>query len=226
MTLPRRRFLQLAASASALPALRSRRRRANLPVTAGAAAGRLCARRRQRHRGTADRANGRRAARPAIHHRKPPRGRQQPRHRSGRAGKSRWLYAARSLHIERVERDALPESQVRLHPRHRAGREHGEDLQCDDRQQFVSGEDRSGVHRLCEGQPRQDQHGIGRSRKLAAPLRRAVQGDDRRRHGHGALSRRRPCDPRAHRRAHPGDVRLRRDLDRADQGGHGAGPRR
>jgi tripartite-type tricarboxylate transporter receptor subunit TctC len=61
--------------------------------------------------------------------------------------------------------------------------------------------------------PGQDQHGVGRSWKLTASLRRAVQGDDRRRYGDGALSRRCPRDTGAHRGANPGHVRLRRDLD-------------
>jgi hypothetical protein len=43
---------------------------------------------------------------------------------------------------------------------------------------------------LCKGQSRQDQHGVWRQRSSISHLRRAVQDDDRRRHGSRALSRR------------------------------------
>ena len=43
--------------------------------------------------------------------------------------------------------------------------------------------------------------------------------------GHYVLSRRWPGDPRAHRGARPGHVRLRRDLGSTDQGRYGSAPR-
>ena len=58
-------------------------------------------------------------------------------------------------------------------------------------QSIGSGQDGSRVHRLCQGQSGQDQHGVGRQRDRAPRGRRAVQDDDRRRHGPRALSRRR-----------------------------------
>src|SRR5580704_1136163 len=51
----------------------------------------------------------------------------------------------------------------------------------------------------------------------------AFQGDGGGRSGHGALSRRRPCNTRPHRRTDSGHVRLSCDLDRADQVREGAG---
>jgi hypothetical protein len=45
-----------------------------------------------------------------------------------------------------------------------------------------AGQDRSGTHRLRQGQPRQAQHGVGRHRRAAAHRRRAVQIHGRRRH--------------------------------------------
>ena len=52
-----------------------------------------------------------------------------------------------------------------------------------------SGQDGSRVHRLRQGQSRQDQHGVGWQRHRSPRVRRAVQDDDRRRYGARALSR-------------------------------------
>ena len=52
-----------------------------------------------------------------------------------------------------------------------------------------AGQDRSRVHRLCQGKSGQDQHGIGRHRRPAARCRRAVQVHGGRGHGACALSR-------------------------------------
>ena len=56
---------------------------------------------------------------------------------------------------------------------------------------IVAGEDRAGVHRLLQGQPGQDQHGVVRQRHLGAPVGRAVQVDDRLRHAPRAVQGRR-----------------------------------
>ena len=65
---------------------------------------------------------------------------------------------------ERDQRDALRQAQFQFHPRHRAGREHRPRSQCHGGQSIGSGQDRSRVHRLRQGQSRQDQHGVGRQR--------------------------------------------------------------
>ena len=63
-------------------------------------------------------------------------------------------------------------------------------------QSVGSGQDRSRVHRLCQGQSGQDQLGVGRHRDATHMCRRAVQDDGRRRHGSRAVSRRqRPHSP-------------------------------
>ena len=49
------------------------------------------------------------------------------------------------------------------------------------REPVVSGQDRSRIHRLRQGQSGQDQIGVGRHRHAAICRRRAVQDDDRRR---------------------------------------------
>ena len=66
---------------------------------------------------------------------------------------------------QRDQRDALRQAQFQLHPRHRAGREHHPRAQCHGGQSIGSGQDRSRVHRLRQGQSGQDQHGVGRQRR-------------------------------------------------------------
>ena len=53
---------------------------------------------------------------------------------------------------------------------------------------LVSRQDRSGVHSLCKGQSKQDQHGIGRQRNGSPCHRRVVQDEDRHQHDSRALS--------------------------------------
>ena len=64
----------------------------------------------------------------------------------------------------------------------------------------VPGQDGPGIHRLCQGQSGQDQHGLVRQRHLGASIGRTVQGDDRHQHDPRALSRR---GAGAHRYARP-----------------------
>ena len=92
---------------------------------------------------------------------------------------------------ERDQRDALRQAQFQFHPRHRAGRGHHPRAASHGGESIGSGQDGSRVHRLCQGQSGQDQHGVGRQRHAAPCRRRAVQDDGRRRHGARALSRRR-----------------------------------
>ena len=65
---------------------------------------------------------------------------------------------------ERDQRDALRQAQFQFHPRHRAGRGHHPRAPCHGGESIGSGQDGSRVHRLCQGQSGQDQHGIGRQR--------------------------------------------------------------
>ena len=85
-------------------------------------------------------------------------------------------------------------------------------------QSVGSGQDGSRVHRLCQGQSGQDQHGVGRQRHLDPCRRRAVQDDDRRRHGARAVSRRGAGAYRSARRAGAGHVRQSCRVDRVHQG--------
>ena len=64
--------------------------------------------------------------------------------------------------VERDQRDALRQAQFQFHPRHRAGREHHPISLCHGGQSIGSGQDGPRVHRLCQGQSGQDQHGVGR----------------------------------------------------------------
>ena len=77
----------------------------------------------------------------------------------------------------------------------------------DDRQQGRAGEDRRRVHRLCEGQSRQGEHGLLGQRHLGASVRRDVHGDDRLQDAARALSRRGARDHRHARRPGAGDLR-------------------
>ena len=66
---------------------------------------------------------------------------------------------------ERDQRDALRQAQFQFHPRHRAGRGHHPRAQRHGGESVGSGQDGSRVHRLCQGQSGQDQHGVGRHRE-------------------------------------------------------------
>ena len=165
MKIPRRRFLQLAAGAAALPARVAHRTGASLSVAAGALDRRHSRRRRGRHHRAPDRSMAVGAARPAIHHREPAGRRHQYRHRGGRACAAGRLYAAAGQCGERDQRDALRQAQFQFHSRHRAGCGHHPRSPCHGGQSIGSGQDGSRVHRLCQGQSGQDQHGVGRHRQ-------------------------------------------------------------
>ena len=117
------------------------------------------------------------------------------------------LYAPLGQLVERDQRDALRQAQFQFHPRHRAGRGHHPRAACHGGESIGSGQDGSRVHRLCQGQSGQDQHGVGRQRNRGPCRRRAVQDDDRRRHGPRALSRRGARADRSAWRAGAGHVR-------------------
>ncbi len=163
--------------------------------------------RHHRHHRAPDRAIAHRAARPAIHHREPAGRRQHPRHRGGRACARGRLHAAPGQCGQCHQRDAVRKAQLQFQRRHRAGRGHHPGAPGHAGQSGVSRQDRSRVHRLCQGQSRQDQHGIGRHGIDAACGRRAVQDDGRRRPAACAVSRRGGGDDRSHQRAGPGHVR-------------------
>ena len=126
---------------------------------------------------------------------------------AGRARRARRLHADGRQRFQRDQSDALQEAQLRPAQGPRPGRQHRRRAERHGHQSRHAGEDRSGVHRLRQGQSRQDQHGLGRHRLVAACGGRTVQDDDRRRHAAHALSRRRAGDRRSARRAHPGAVR-------------------
>ncbi len=115
------------------------------------------------------------------------------------------------------QRLALRQAQLQFPPRHRAGRGHHPHAPRHGGQSIGPGQDGSRVHRLCQGQSGQDQHGIGRQRNAATRVRRAVQDDGRRQHGSRALSRRGARADRSARRAGAGDVHHHALLDRVHQ---------
>ena len=172
----------------------------SLSVTAGAHRRRLCRRRGHRHPGAADGSMAVGPPRPAIHRREPRRRQRQYRDRDGRQGARGWLHAAADRDPACDQRRALQQSQFRLHPRHRAGDLRREAGLCRRGESVGPRHDDPRVHRLCQGQPGQDQLRIGRPRHAAKHCLRTLQDDGRRGSGPRPLSRRRACD---HRSARP-----------------------
>ena len=104
-----------------------------------------------------------------------------------RAGR---LHAAVRHVGERHQRFAVRQPALQLRARHRAGGADRAHPAGDGGSSVRSGQDRSGVHRLRQGQSGQDQHGFERQRDAAACGRRAVQADGRRRSRPRGVSRR------------------------------------
>ncbi len=155
---------------------------------------------------------------PAVHRREPAGRRRRYRHRSGRARASRRLHAPHRPCGQRDQRDAARTAQFQSRPRYRAGRRHGPRAQRHGGESSGSGQDRSGVHRLCQSQSGQAQFCFGRQRQLPPRHRRDVQDDGRHRHGPRAVSRRSARDDRPARRPGPGHVRHHTPVDRVHQG--------
>ena len=110
--------------------------------------------------------------------------------------------------------------------RHRAGRRHRERAERHGGASFGAGQDRRGVHRIREGQSRQDQLRVGRQRHDHPSLGRAVHGDDRREDAARAVSRLGARADRHDQRSGAGDVRQRALLDRASAVRRAAAARR
>ena len=208
MKLPRRQFLHLAAGAAALPAVSRIAWAQTYPTRPVRLIVGFSAGRRDRHHRAPDGSMAVGAARPAIRHREPAGRRQQYRHRGGRACAAGRLHAPLGRSGERDQRDALRQAQFQFHPRHRAGREH------QSRTPFVMVVNPSfpaktvpefiAYAKANPGKINMASAGIGTH---ATCVRRAVQDDDRRRHGPRAVSRRCACAHRPARRTGAGHVR-------------------
>ena len=190
---------------------------ANLSVAAGAHHRRLCRRRPERHPRAPDRSVAVGAARPAIRHREPAGRRQQHRHRGGRARASGRLHAPPGRFAERDQCDALRQTQFQFHPRHRAGRELHARCPRHGGTSVGSGQDASGVHRLCQGESGQALLRFRRRRRDHPHHGRTVQDDGRRRHGACALSRRGTRADRSARRTGAGPLRQPGSVDSIHQ---------
>ena len=162
MKLPRRQFLHLAAGAAALPAVSRIARAQTYPtrpvrIIVGFSPG-----------GATDivaRLIGQwlseRLGQPFVIENRPGAGSNIATEAVVRAPAGR-LHAAHGRLAERDQRDALRQAQFQFHPRHRAGREHHARAPRHGGESIGSGQDGSRVHRLCQGQSGQDQHGVGR----------------------------------------------------------------
>ena len=166
MKLPRRQFLHLAAGAAALPAVVADRVGASLSDAAGAHHRRLSCRRHDRHRRAPDGSMAVGAARPAIRHREPAGCRRQYRHRGGRARAAGRLHAppGRSRRTRSTQRYTKSSISISSATSRRSRASSASPI--DGCQSIGSGQDRSRVHRLRQGQSGQDQHGVGRQRDV------------------------------------------------------------
>ena len=157
-------------------------------------------RRLQRHHRARHRAVPVGLFRAAVLRREPYGRRRQCRHGGGAARDARRLHD-RVRHAEQCDRGhAVRKAAVQFHPRQRADRRHHAADERPGGQPQRPGPEPHRIHRLRESQSGQDQLRVGRRRHVAAPLRRAVQGDDRHQHAARALPRRRAGDRRRARR--------------------------
>ena len=113
------------------------------------------------------------------------------------AGQSRQLH----------QRLALHQPEIRFHARYRPGSGLQPRAERHDGRPGRAGQDRRRIHRLCEGQSRQGEHGVIGQRHLGAPVGRIVHGDVGREDGARALSRRGTGDHRHAQQPRPGDLR-------------------
>jgi hypothetical protein len=130
---------------------------AGVSRASGAGRRRLCRRRADRHRRPRDRPVAVGTARAAIRDREPSGSDRQHRLRGRRQCRAGRLHASRRRRLERHQHDALPEAQLRVSPRHRAGRGHHPRAQRPRGDALVSGTNGPRIHRLCQGKSRQDQ---------------------------------------------------------------------
>ena len=163
------------------------RRRLSEPP--GALADRFRRRRPGRYRGADHEPVAVGAFRPAVRGREPRRLRRQYRGRRGGQLAAGRLYAVVRRAQQRDLDLALQASVLRFHPRHRAGREHHATDQYAGGVERHAGQDRSGIHRLLQGQSGQDLLCLVGLWHLGAHVGGTVQGDDQVRHGACALSR-------------------------------------
>ena len=118
----RRRFLQLAAGAVALPAMLARRLGADLSVATRSFDRRHARRRPGRCPRASDLPMAVGTSRSAFSRREPAGSRHQYCHRTGRSFAWRRLHLAHGQRGRRDQRDALREARFQLHSRHRRGR--------------------------------------------------------------------------------------------------------
>jgi hypothetical protein len=197
---------------------RATRLGASLSGTAGAYRRARCTRRCKRCHRAPDCPMAVRAPRPAIRHREPSGRRHQCRHRGSHSGARRRLHAPHRRQQCRDQRNPVSIAQLQFHPRHRADREHRPRSPAHAGESVASSPERSRVHRLCEGQSRQDRDGLGRQGFTGTCRRRIFQADDRHRSDACPLSWCCTGGDRSDRRANPGGVHRDGNVTRTRQG--------
>ena len=128
----------------------------------------------------------------------------QCRRQHGREVARRWLHAVAAHQRAGHQSGDLQVAALRPGGRFRARGRAGDHLDRDRRQQQAADQDISGIRRLREGQPRQDELWLDRRRQRAASDDGDGQARDRHRHRDGALHGRRAAVHRAYRRRNPG----------------------
>jgi hypothetical protein len=116
-----------------------------------------------------------------VCHREPAWCGHQYRHRGGRACGAGRLHAVPGCPKPRDQCDALRKAEFQFHPRHRAGRQHDPRAFRLGGPPIISGKDGSGVHRPCQGESGQAQHGLsgsGTGPHMAGELFKMMAGVD------------------------------------------------
>ena len=167
MTLSRRTFLSLATGAAALPAASRLALAQAYPARAGASPRRVFRRQRLRHHRPPGRAKIIRATRPAGRGREPAGRRHQHCRRSGHARAGRRLYASARDLDQCGQHHALSAPELQFLHRYRAGRLDRSGALRARSHAVAAGQDAARIHRLCQSQSGQDQHGVERHRLRA-----------------------------------------------------------
>ena len=177
------------------------RSRAGISFAAAAASRAFRARRQHGHSRACGRTEDGREMGPSRRRRQSPRRRGPRRLRDCRTRGGRWTHAPRGVDGRGCgESEPLPEAPVRRDARFRPAHARDDFAAAPGQASLARAANGEGADRVREGASARRGVRVGRRRKPAAPLRRALQGPHRSRPRARPLQRRRTCDARAPRR--------------------------